>query len=183
MGERIRRKAHSQAGFTLAETLMAVLIMLMVSGVVAGGIPLAQRAYTRVLDAANAQVLLSTTVTALRRELGTAGNIEINEDGEVLTYVSAKTGAYSALTQTEDGIQIQDYTQWGDLPNKESEPRLLVARTGGLGKLVAVYDEVTLTGDGLVVFENLRVVNARGTTLCGMDTLVIRPIVKDGASG
>ena len=61
--KRIRQKLKSRLGFTLAEMLMSVLILLMVSSVVAGGVPVAANAYYKVVDAANAQVLLSTTVT------------------------------------------------------------------------------------------------------------------------
>ena len=63
------QKLNSQDAFTLAETLITVLILLMVSAVVAGGIPAAANAYRKAVDAANAHVLLSTTVNALRSEL------------------------------------------------------------------------------------------------------------------
>ena len=36
-----RKKARSRSGFTLAETLLAVLILLMVSAITAAGIPAA----------------------------------------------------------------------------------------------------------------------------------------------
>ena len=53
-------KLNNEDGFTLAETLMTVLIMLLVSSVIAAGIPAAAKAYRKAVDAANAQVLLST---------------------------------------------------------------------------------------------------------------------------
>ena len=61
--KKIRNKLHNRKGFSLAETLMAVLILLMVSAVVAAGIPMAREAYEKAVDAANAQTLLSTTIT------------------------------------------------------------------------------------------------------------------------
>ena len=64
----IYRKHHAIHGFTLAETLLAVLILLMVSSIVAAGIPSARRAYEKVVLASNAEVLLSTTITTLRHE-------------------------------------------------------------------------------------------------------------------
>ena len=47
-------------GFTLAETLLAMIILLMVTSVAAGGIPAAVRAYRNTAEAANARVLMTT---------------------------------------------------------------------------------------------------------------------------
>ena len=66
------RKQRNNAGFTLAEMMLAVLILLMVAAIVAGGMPMARRAYEDAVDAANAQTLLSTTATMLRGELSEA---------------------------------------------------------------------------------------------------------------
>ena len=90
------RKLNQQNGFSLAEMLVAILILLMVSSVVAGGVPAASNAYSKAVDAANAQVLLSTAATALRDELGTAKNVSI--EGTTIRYYSADNGNYSELT-------------------------------------------------------------------------------------
>jgi len=49
-------KMKSQAGFSLAETLVAILILLLVSVIVANGVPVAQNAYEKVVVGANAKV-------------------------------------------------------------------------------------------------------------------------------
>ena len=90
------RKLNQQNGFSLAEMLVAILILLMVSSVVAGGVPAASNAYSKAVDAANAQVLLSTAATALRDELGTAKNVSIEET--TIRYYSADNGNYSELS-------------------------------------------------------------------------------------
>ena len=92
------RKLKQQNGFSLAEMLVAVLILLMVSAVVAGGVPAASNAYSKAVDAANAQVLLSTAATALRDELGTARNVSIS--GKTVRYYSADNGNYSELSMS-----------------------------------------------------------------------------------
>ena len=61
MREAIKRKLHTQ-GFTLAETLLAVLILLLVGVIMTTGIPAAKNAYEKVVVASNAEVLLSTTI-------------------------------------------------------------------------------------------------------------------------
>ena len=49
MEQRIIRKLRSNDAFTLAETLLAILILLMVSAIVAAGIPVAKNAYEKVV--------------------------------------------------------------------------------------------------------------------------------------
>ena len=84
---RIHKKLkRSQAGFTLAETLIAILILLMVSAIVAGAIPTASNVYVKTVDAANAQVVLSTAVTALRDELGTATIKKVDASEKSIIY-------------------------------------------------------------------------------------------------
>lgn len=92
---KIKRRA---AGFTLAETLLAVLILLLVSSIVAMGIPVAKQAFEKVTLAGNAELLLSTAVSTLRDELGTAWDVQAGEapDGGVI-YYSADTGNRSRL--------------------------------------------------------------------------------------
>ena len=111
------QKLNSQAAFTLAETLITVLILLMVSAVVAGGVPAAANAYAKAVDAANAHVLLSTTVDALRSELSTAWdveNIKSDEAGEKgITYYSSAIGSQSKIyisdSDSDGKIMLQEY--------------------------------------------------------------------------
>ena len=101
----IREKIHRTYGFSLAETLLAVLILLMVSSIVAAGIPSARNAYEKVVLTANADVLLSTTMTTLRNELGTATDIDIKttEAGDdEITYFNSTRGSASRITLGPD---------------------------------------------------------------------------------
>ena len=97
----VMKKLKSSAGFTLAETLMTVLILVMVAGVVAGGMPSALNAHSKAVDAANAHVLISTTVNALRSELSTARDVHLNADGDVI-YISTSTGSKAKLYKEKD---------------------------------------------------------------------------------
>lgn len=83
-------------GFTLVEVLAVVLILVLVTSVVVAGIPAARRAYRRVTDQANAQVVLSTAMTCLRDELWTAGVVSVASDGTVIyTCHNGRSGAIS----------------------------------------------------------------------------------------
>ena len=110
MHGRSPQKLKRESGFTLAETLMAVLILLMVSAVVATGIPAAANAYNKAVDAANAHVLLSTMVTALRDELGMAKEVEV--DGTTVTYYSADNRSMSKLSVSDTGIDVTEYVNY-----------------------------------------------------------------------
>ena len=89
-----KRKLNNKKGFTIAEMLVAILILLMVSSIVATGIPVAREAYEKVVLTSNAEILMSTAISALRNELGTAKDIEADgkavQDRAKLGYQSAQ---------------------------------------------------------------------------------------------
>lgn len=106
--KQIVRKLKREAGFTFTETLVAVVILVMIS---ATALPAALNAYRNAVDAANAQVLLSTTVNALRDELSTAWDVQTPEtaDNTTITYRSADTGDKSVITIQDKTIMLQEY--------------------------------------------------------------------------
>ena len=159
------QKLKNNAGFTLAETLITVLILLMVSSVVAGGVPAAVNAYQKAVDAANSQVLLSTTVNALRSELSTAWGV--SADNHELIYYSVRTGARTKLyngTGNQKTIMVQDYLKYDN--NEESQSgtdseslkHSLVVRSGENKSDIfrVLYKEVKVEDD-IISFESLGV--------------------------
>ena len=114
----VKRKLHINYGFTLAETLLAVLILLMVSSIVAAGIPSASRAYEKVVLTSNAEVLLSTTVSMLRNELGTAMDVKAN--GSEITYYNTARGATSKIS-LGSVLDTSPVTEPGTEPGTEPE--------------------------------------------------------------
>jgi len=191
-----KRKTSSNKGFTLAETLLAVLILLLVSTIVATGIPAARNAYEKVVVASNAQAVLSTAATALRDELGTGWDIQIGSD-QSITYNSAKTGALSKLFLTPDeGIKLQEYGQTNAfntdnityaffLNNNESssisvdKSRRLIAEKAGpgdsSGNLIVTYEGVSYANN-CVVISNLSVGSAAYPNLASIESLTI-PVI------
>ena len=175
------RKLNNRSGFTLAELLVTILILLMVSAVVAGGIPAASNAYSKAVDAANAQVLLSTAATALRDELGTAQDVSVN--GTAVSYYSADTGNFSTLSLAElDGrstVQLTTYAgdevdgeTIGSDGNAVSWP--LVSSATITKKLSLSYESVSYE-KGLITFGGLTV-SKGNTTLASLDELIINVI-------
>ena len=150
MREKIQKKARDRKGFTLAEVLMAVLILLLVTAVVAGGLPAATNAYGKVVDASNAQVLLSTTVTRLRDELRTATGVSVS--GTTIAYTGAQ-GVSSTLSLGEQGgLSGILLTENGDTG------RMLVSREAAGKNLSVAYGGVSYNAaDGTVTITNLKV--------------------------
>ena len=90
------KKLENRSGFTLAEVLLAILIMLMVATIMTTGIPAAKNAYEKVIIASNAEVLMSTTISTLRNELSTAEKVELL-DNKTIKYYSPSRTAYSRI--------------------------------------------------------------------------------------
>ena len=186
MEERIRRKLHSNKAFTLAETLLAVLILLMVSTIVATGIPVARNAYEKVVLASNAEVLLSTTISTLRNELGTAQTIETPEPasegsakpGTVITYYNAARGAFSKIyVDTDEKIMLQRYFSKDGLGATNDAVQMISSKTS-TADLYVTYGSATYS-NGIITFSNLSVNRENGTTgLASRPTLSIRVITE-----
>ena len=164
---RLKQKLKSRAGFTLAETLLAVLILLLVSVIVATGMPAAKNAYEKVVVAANAQVLLSTTVNALQDELATAW--DVRQEPDSITYYSTNTGARSKIFKDSQGnIKIQEYIDMDGIIDSAStaedassrlKERLLVTEKAATSDLMATFDSVVVTQDttgSKVTFNNVK---------------------------
>ena len=179
---RLFRKLNRRTGFTLAETLIAILILLMVSSVVAGGIPAASNAFYKAVDGANAQVLLSTAATALRDELATARDI-VQMDSTSLSYYSRDDGRESKVFLQEDPqgktIWVYEYVNSSYTGEEEGETielkRQLVSGKASTERLKVFYNTITYEKNtGLVQVEGLQVTR-KGTPLLKQD-LTIRVI-------
>ena len=163
------QKRSGKSGFTLAETLITVLLLLMVSSIVAAGIPVARNVYEKVLVSANAEVLLSTSVSALRSELGTARTVSVSDDGSI-SYYSGSTGSYSRIYPDNNNaekpgiLMIAEYmtgiTGTGEEPaGGMSAPivRQLVTDAAATGDLFITYESAALTDGGIVEISGLSV--------------------------
>lgn len=186
MEERIKAKLRSSKGFTLGETLLAILILLMVTTIVAAGIPVARDAYEKVVLASNAEVLLSTTITTLRNELGTAQDVKkpVAETGEkantVITYYNPTRGASSKIYVASDGTQgimFQRYYSEDGL-SAAYEPSPLLPPKTSTQDLYVTYEEVTYDKDKrIVTFFKLSVNRTSGAQgLASRERLSIRVI-------
>ena len=103
MNERQIRRGRSAAGFTVAELLITLIIISLAFSTAAAALPVAVRAYHSVTNAANAQMLLSTTLVELRSELGTATEVIVQSDKSVRYSRTGDSGGSAEITFVDDG--------------------------------------------------------------------------------
>lgn len=174
-----KNQKRNRGGFTLAETLIAVLILTMVAGIVAGGIPAARNALDKAVDTSHSQLLLSTTMTSLRNELATASSITcasetVNEDGsaaedpevvaarKIIYYVDS-SGAVCTLQSMDDGIYVGKEAS-PDISSGVNHPapqRLLVSEQAATKNLYAAFTSASYN-NGIVKIEGLKVCKKQG---------------------
>ena len=187
MSREIEQTNNSSGGFTLAETLLAVLILLMVSTIVANGIPAAKSAYENVVLAANAEVFMSTSISTLRNEIATAKDIKV--DGTTVSYFNPTRGTYSRIVlDSSSGIQLQRYYNYftpRPIPSGTPEPSPAPSVTPTLEPLVfsSSTEKFYLTcsaivfENGVIKFRELQVNQISGRTgLVKRDEVSIRVI-------
>ncbi len=180
--KKLHRKLRDRSGFTLAELLIVVLILLLVSTVVATGVPAAVNSYQKVVDSANAQLLLSTTVSSLRRELSLAGSIEV-EGATVKSYTNSMRGlgqtvkeegpieARYTLSSDADGIK----RSWMDSEGRSIVPESITrAGRGSELRMVPKYESLTYQ-DGFITVSQLRI-EKDGKALAGPIDLKIQTL-------
>jgi len=167
------KKLRNNAGFSLGEMLLAMLILLLATGIVAVGIPAAARVYYKAVDGANAQLLLSTTKTCLRDELALASEITVSDDQKTVSYTGADGRIYeiynSDNTEGVQGIMVKDTSVNGT-------EHFLVSSAAATPSLHAVYDSISFD-KGIVTVSGLKVMR-KGITVISLDEVCIQSIQK-----
>lgn len=157
-----RKIRIDRKGFTLAETLIAILILLMVSAIVAGAIPTASSVFAKTVDAANAQLLLSTTMTKLRDELSTAvGDVNISDGGKTITYQNSNGYCKIHIPEATatSGILIYHgtYDPSAGVTFDDAAGRLLVSEEAATKGMI-VSCSASKSADGkTIIFSNMEV--------------------------
>ncbi len=179
---RKRLKLNTHSGFSLVELLVATLILLMVSSVVVGGIPVARDAYEKVTVTANAQVLLSTTVNALRAQLGSAQNARVidykpestSDSVNALVYYNTAAHCDSMIYKKTDSgssgedlvFYVADYVYVDTTTSGDpSTTTTTVTINGTPRKLVSADETLKVSYDGITINEKKNVVTFTNITV------------------
>ena len=167
----MKKKLKNRKGFSLAEVLVAVLIMAMVTAVVAAGMPSAINAYHSIVDHANAQLLLTTTTNALRNELDLAKEITVGADGKTIDF-RAPGGTMSRIVFSDgNSVTLYEYIGYASevlnanggntQVTSEGFDRPLVSRATAPDTMNVRVDKIELNGNALT-FTNLQVFKGTG---------------------
>ena len=184
MRKHFKSMKDGKSGFTLAETLVALLILLMVTSVVAAGIPAASNAYTKVVDHANAQVLLSTTVTALRNQIEFSKDVHLDPDdptSHTLYFTSSVNGSAASICNSDKGVILNEYLDYtGDDENiKKLLSRPLVSDKAATKDLFLEYEGVSCSGE-VVTFSGLKVIKkGTDTVLASVESIKFKVLSMD----
>ena len=156
------KRRDMSRGFTLAETIMAMLIMAILGLIVTGAISTALNTYQKIVEKSNAELLLSTTISELRSELDRAEQMTL-KTGNVLDKYRSSTSAWRTLSnQGETGIQVtefKDYVPTGPKAGADTHPaQQLVSEAAATSKLYATFNSITYdTGKGVFTITGLKV--------------------------
>lgn len=164
---RSERVNVAQRGFSLTETLAALLVVTMLTALVASTIPVAFRTFTGVQKKSNALVALTSEVTALRDELSLATDIKTGgSEGALFSYIRAN-GDPAELHKTDKG--------WLEVHNKATEQTIAL-----------IPKQLTFFKDGFTDYEyTLEPINGEGELITAdgdedVEVINLRFQVKEG---
>lgn len=137
----IRKKLRELRGFTMTELMAATLIMLLVSGAMAGGVTFAVRQYHNSMILSESKLLCSTLSSVVQGELCTTQTVVLSGDGPVYDLERFYSANY-AIEKNLSSFLVVGQDDSGELYLVEPAPGYLALGT--------VTDEGAVEG-GLLV--------------------------------
>lgn len=90
---RLLKKLRSRRGFSLSELLVTLILVGLITSAVAGGVSMVARSYSKVVDRADAEQLLATTLNKMQDELCFARvDLETPKSGDDWSFISGISG-------------------------------------------------------------------------------------------
>lgn len=141
---KVKAKLHTSGGFSFAELMLTMVILALMTGMLATGIPVVINTYQRAVDTANAETYLNTTMVALRSRLCVSKPVRNPDNTPVLSkentpvYEHPQTGYYYFCNSAE-GIQIVQYL---DIDRRRESSQLLApSEKGKFVSFFGTFDE------------------------------------------
>ena len=95
------RRLRKKNGYSIAESLLALLIVVLLSTGIAAGIAFATRQYNASLSMSESKVLCSSLTNILRSELSTTRKITVNAVGKVVSIQPSPNYRTAGVAETE----------------------------------------------------------------------------------
>ncbi|WP_108775551.1 PulJ/GspJ family protein [Lactimicrobium massiliense] len=179
----IRSKTGKTEGFTLGETLAAVLIMSLAGLMIIGGLVAFMRSWQKITDKANAEIYVSTLEIRMQDELEFAEQVDTDSSGNVKWFVDENSGYASRFVPgTSDSLPfgIQRSEDAKDLNNAVKET--FIPEAMGNGRMYVTYDSLTYDQKThIFTIKNLKAENTAGQILYQVDSVKIRNLNDAGA--
>lgn len=171
-----RDRVRKTDGFTLSETLAAVLIMSFAGLMIVTGIVAFTRSWWKITDKANAQVYVSTLAIRMQDELEFASEVAVDTKMNVHWFADDQTGYTSMFepgTGTSSFFGIKRSDDSAGLASASVEA--LVPEAMGGGRMYVTYDSLTYD-QNTHVFEikNLKAVGSENKVLYQVDSVKIK---------
>lgn len=171
------KKAGSEKGMTLSETLAAVLIMSLVTLAIAAGVTAGSRVYSGVQMKAEGQTILSTNVAALSDYLENGYGISPGENGTIsIQFSETSDSKIRIYNNGEHGIYVQYQDNDGNDLNG-TEPQPLISEKDNTSGLYAELSDVKQNNDKTVTSYTITVVDKNGKKYNGPETVSVRSLI------
>lgn len=176
---------HSQKGFSLAELMITLILVGLITLAVAGGVGMVVRSYSKVVDRADAEQLLSTAVSRITDELSYAmpydakNTVKDPTNTKTVDFVSGLTGMrvrITAGTDTDESMHMYYYYKENPSSTELTEIPLIDSK---LQKRMSInFGNISYDKDkGLFTIEDIAVkLKGRGDTPVKIDSYKVARI-------
>lgn len=135
-------KRWKNRGFTLSETMAAILIMGLAGLIIVGGFSAYIRSWRSITRKANAELFISTLEVRMQEELEYATEVAVNDGKEVAWFADDGTGYATMFVKGENGRLLGISTS-ANPDNLASVPASDLVSDGTSDGMYATYENIT----------------------------------------
>lgn len=135
-------KRWKTRGFTLSETMAAILIMGLVGLIVVGGFSAYIRSWRNITRKANAELFISTLEVKMQEELEYASEVAVGDNNEVAWFADDGTGYPTMFVKDENG-RLFGISTSANPDNLASMPASELVSDGTSDGMYATYADLT----------------------------------------
>ncbi len=135
-------KRWKNRGFTLSETMAAILIMGLAGLIIVGGFSAYIRSWRSITRKANAELFISTLEVRMQEELEYATEVALNDGKEVAWFADDGTG-YATMFVKDGNGRLLGISTSANPDNLASVPASALVSDGTSDGMYATYENIT----------------------------------------